>query len=313
VGDDTAAWLTDSPVQLATTDTLVQDVHFTLATTTWYDLGWKSLAVNLSDIAAMGGSPTNALITLGLPGDVQVEDILQFYDGMLDIATRFRTRLVGGDMVASKSIFVTVSLSGVAAVPRALPESPADVPLLRRSGARLGDRIAVTGYLGAAAAGLRMLLSSQHFERQIADHLYAAHARPVPRVAEGQLVLKAGVRAAMDISDGLLADLGKLCTASQVAARVRLEEIPIDPTVVAAYPKEAIDLALGGGEDYELLFTAPEETMANALAMLPIGASIIGEIVGGTPGQVEVVNRLGHEYVPRRVGWDHFDSPHRSP
>ena len=155
-GDDTAAWKTAEATELFTTDTVVEGVHFTRGTTPWDDLGWKSVASNISDIAAMGGLPKYALVTLGLPPDTEVEDIRELYHGMLRIANTYGVALVGGDMVRSPAVFITISLTGVH------PGQP-----MLRSAARVGDEIAVTGPLGGSGGGLRLMLDNPGLSRSI--------------------------------------------------------------------------------------------------------------------------------------------------
>ncbi len=301
-GDDTAAWETGGAKELLTTDTLVEGVHFTRDTTPWADLGWKSLASNISDIAAMGGLPLYAVVTLGLPPETEVEDIRELYRGMLQIANEFGVALVGGDIVRSPVVFITVGLTGV----------HSGQPMLR-SAARVGDRIAVTGYLGSSGAGLRLLTegedggkASPSIPDEAAEYLIERHRRPDPTVAQGRLLAEAGVAAAMDISDGLTGDLSKLCMASGLSARVNAEDLPVHPLLKQAFPCDYLDLALNGGEDYVLLFAASPKLMRRVLPLLPAGAAVVGEVLPGEPGNVRVVGARGAEYKAARRGWDHF-------
>ena len=146
-GDDTAAWNAAPATELFTTDTVVEGVHFTRKTTPWRDLGWKSLASNISDIAAMGGLPLYALVTLGLPPETEVADIEELYRGMLEIGSQYGVAIVGGDLVRSPGVFITVALTGIHSGP----------PMLR-SAARPGHQVAVTGYLGSSGGGLKLML-----------------------------------------------------------------------------------------------------------------------------------------------------------
>jgi thiamine-monophosphate kinase len=294
-GDDTAAWRAGTATELFTTDTVVEGVHFTHATIPWRDLGWKSIASNVSDIAAMGGLPLYALITLGLPPDTEVEDIKELYQGMLEIGNKYGVAIIGGDMVRSPVVFITVSLTGV----------HSGQPLLR-STAGPGDQVAVTGYVGTSGGGLKLLLEGGQVSPQAADYLLKGHRRPQPAVSEARILVEAGVKTAMDVSDGLVDDLSKLCLASGVAARLFTQQVPAHPRIKEALPDQYLDLALNGGEDYVLLFTAPEERMAEAMARLPVGAAIVGEITSGTPGRVVLVDSSGVETVAGRGGWDHF-------
>ena len=295
IGDDAAAWHNPDSVELATTDTMVDGVHFLHDTLSWRDLGWKSLAVNISDIAAMGGLPLHALVTLGLRPETKVDDVKAMYDGMLDCCREYRCTIAGGDIVRSPVTFVTVSVVG-----------SAPGPLLTRSAARPGDVVAVTGPLGSSAGGLRMRMECLTFDEAVTRHLESAHNRPMPRVQEGQTLAHEGVRAAMDVSDGLVDDLGKLAAASGVGAEVCASQVPVDGHLRRAFPLDHLQLALNGGEDYELLFTGPEDVVAGALAALGPSAAVIGRVVEGRPGEVRVLDDSGADLEISKRGWDHF-------
>ena len=299
IGDDCAVWQAGEAAQIATTDTLVQDVHFSLSTTSWRDLGWKSLAVNLSDIAAMGGIPSYALITLGLPRDTSVEGILELYEGMQDCACAFDTFLAGGDIVAAPVLLISVSAHG-----RAGGNMPYPNNVLLRSKAMPEDAIAVTGHLGSAAAGLR-LLQAGAAPAALAFAL-EAHRRPLPRLEVGHLALEAGVRCGMDVSDGLMGDLQKICAASGVAAEVSAAQLPVRQEVRQAFPEDWPQLALTGGEDYELLLVAPAEVLIAVRERSNAPLAIIGRIMQGRPGQVTARDDQGRVLPIDRAGWDHL-------
>ena len=294
-GDDTAAWKSSEATELFTTDTVVEDVHFTRTTTPWEDLGWKSVASNISDVAAMGGLPLYALVTLGLPPETEVSHIRQLYRGMLEIGNQYGVALVGGDVVRSPVVFVTVSLTGV----------HSGQPMLR-SAAKAGDEIAVTGLLGGSAGGLRLMLDNLQVPTEAADYLRRCHRRPEPSVAQGRILAGAGVSAAMDVSDGLAADLSKLCFASGLAARLNTDHLPVHPLLKQTFTEDFLDLALNGGEDYGLLFTAAPELMEQVIPELPGEAVVVGEILAGVPGSVSVVDASGVEHAAGSGGWDHF-------
>ncbi len=296
-GDDTAAWNAGDATELFTTDTVVEGVHFTRETTPWRDLGWKSLASNISDIAAMGGLPTHSLVTLGLPPDTAVADLEDLYRGMLEICNQFGVFIVGGDMVRSPVAFITVALSGVTG----------GKPLLRSTG-KQGDAIAVTGYLGSSAGGLKLMLEGLAASGEAAEHLRNAHRRPVPDVAAGRVLAESGVATAMDVSDGLCDDLGKLCRASGVAAEIEASRVPIHPLLRQAFPEECLGMALNGGEDYKLMFTGPPGQVEAVSALLPHPATVVGRITDGEPGRVKVLDSSGAEMPSNRRGWDHFAS-----
>ncbi|MFH1169906.1 MAG: thiamine-phosphate kinase, partial [Chloroflexota bacterium] len=278
IGDDAAAWHGDTSVQLATVDSVIENIHFSLSTTTWNELGWKALAVNLSDIAAMGGVPRYALVSLALPADTEVDDVTALYKGMIELARQSGTAIVGGDTCRAAEVSVNVTVVG----------SAVDGQMMTRSGARPGDQIAVTGYLGAAAAGLRMLSDRQEFSPEDTASLKEAFLRPKPRLAEGWLLVRAGVKAGMDLSDGLVSDLGHVCRASRVGARVRVDRIPVHPAVRANYADRSLEMALSGGEDYELLFTAGAELMESARRKIGCPVTVIGEVTDEEPGRVSL-------------------------
>ena len=296
-GDDAAAatFLRSPVTELYTTDTMVDGIHFTSETTPWRDLGWKAIASNVSDVAAMGGTPAFALVTLGLPADTLVDDIRELYMGMNEICREFGARVIGGDMVRSPVGFITVALTGIAA----------GKPMVRTA-AKPGHLVGVTGSLGGSAGGLRMMLDASGTPGSDADQLAISHRRPRPHVAEGQTLVANGVSSAMDVSDGLADDLAKLCTASGVAAVLRADKVPADPALKSAFPDDWLDLALYGGEDYVLLFTAPPEVMNAVIDRLPDSAAIIGEITDDGPGTVTVLDADGNPRLRGGAGWDHF-------
>ena len=292
IGDDCA--VLDVPAGhalLATSDLLIENVHFRRRYSTSSDVGWKALAVNVSDIAAMGGEPRWALVALACPRDVRQADVVEFYDGLRELAAREGVAVVGGDTCESPGGWViNITLLGVSA----------SAPKLR-SGARPGDVLAVTGPLGRSAAGLA-LLEAGHSD---AGDVGRAHRRPVPRTREGRaLGAVAGVAAMMDLSDGLATDLGHMTRESGVGARVSLARLPIDAATRAAAAQlglDALPWATSGGEDYELLVAVRPDAYAEAAAATALWA--IGEITTG-PG-VAFVGDDGRA-VAVRPGFEHF-------
>jgi len=178
IGDDAAAWQ-DNSIQLATVDALIQDVHFTLDATTWVELGWKALAVNLSDIAAMGGWPRYALVSLALPGQTEVDQVKELYRGMIELAQQFEVAIIGGNMSSAPLVVINITVLGV---------TESQDRLLTRSAARPGDKVAVTGYPGLAAAGLEILSKGSPIKPEEAKSMRAAFLTPFPRVNEGRLL-----------------------------------------------------------------------------------------------------------------------------
>jgi thiamine-monophosphate kinase len=296
IGDDAAAWQSGSRIELATTDTLVQGVHFDLGTITWEELGCKALAVNLSDIAAMGGIPSYALLSLALPAQLKVKDVSEFINSFTHVAAEFGVALVGGNVATAPNTVITVTIIGCSR----------DRTMLERSTASSGDQIAVTGYVGTSAAGLEMLKGKTISDPKARDVLRQAHVRPTPRVREGQILVEQGVRTAIDISDGLVADLDHICESSKVNAKINVEQVPIHP-VVAAYFPNSKELALSGGEDYELLFTADKATVARAKRALSCSVTVIGDMTEEELStRVLVVDSQGTIIPYKKKGWDHF-------
>ena len=296
IGEDAAAWQDDNHIQLATTDSLVQDIHFDLNNITWEELGWKALAVNLSDIAAMGGMPEYALISVALPGEFEVENISQFCHGMVSLAAEFGIAIVGGNLTTAPIIVITITVLG----------HSKNKLILRRSTATSGEQIAVTGHLGSSAAGLKMLKEKISLDVPTASILRKAHLQPVPKVKEGQILVQQGVNTAIDVSDGLVADLNHICEASKVGARIKVEQVPIHPLVKANFP-DYHELALCGGEDYELLFTADKRIIEQARQALNCPVTVIGDIAEETlPDRVTLLDSKGNIILHKKGGWEHF-------
>jgi thiamine-monophosphate kinase len=304
IGDD-AAVLEPTPgmALVATTDLLLEDVHFRRRWAEPADIGWKAMAVNVSDIAAMGATPRWALIALACPEPTLPEEIEAFYEGALAACDAHGVVIVGGDTSSSPGGWmVNVTLLGEAVAP------------VLRSTARPGDVVAVTGTLGRSAAGLAVL------ERDVAPPALApallaevtdAHLRPRPRVAEARWLAGAGgLTSMMDLSDGLATDLGRLVAESAAGATVRVERLPVAPatrTVATALQHDPLAWATGGGEDYELLVTCERgafDRLRAGLAQVS-GADLtaVGEVTSG-PG-VRWVDANGRE-VTVAAGFEHF-------
>lgn len=306
IGDDCAVLEPASgSLLLATTDLLIEDVHFRRRWAAPTDIGWKALAVNVSDIAAMGGRPRWGLIALACPDAVTVEEAEGFYAGVQALATEHDVVIVGGDTCASPGGWiVNVTLLGEAV----------RAPLLR-STARAGDVIAVTGSLGRSAAGLALLEANPAPAGVPGDaraDVTVAHLRPRPRMREGLWLGEAGgVTAMIDLSDGLATDLGHLCEESAVGARVDLARIPVDGSVrevARALGRDAVHWATGGGEDYELLLScAPDafDRLAGGLARATGTAlTAVGEMMPAADG-IRYLDACG-EAVSIGPGFEHF-------
>lgn len=300
IGDDAAVWRTNGSATIATTDTLVADVHFMPGRTPWNEVGWKSIAVNVSDVAAMGGFPNFALITLGLPADVEDADMDELYRGIAEACNEYAVTVAGGDIVRAPVTFISVVLTG-----RAELDADGEPRLLLRSGAEAGDTVAVTGTLGGAAAGLRVLLRG--IETDEDKLLVERHQRPRAQVEAGTAAVDLGIRCGIDISDGLLRDLGHICQMSDLGATLQVEELPIDPAVTASYGTgEAVALAAAGGEDYELLIVGDQEKLEQLRERLEGRLTIIGEMTPDTSHKVQLRTATGEGIELPSEGWDHL-------
>lgn len=296
IGDDAAAWRIPDEIQLATVDAMVQGVHFTTDTITWKELGWKSLAINISDIVAMAGVPEYALAALTLPDDTLVKDVSNLYEGMLEIAKLFGVTLIGGNVSSSPVISITVTMLG----------SGREDILLRRSTAQPGDLIAVTGFPGHAAAGLAMLTDKMDIPEKAAHPFRGAFVHPIPRMIEAQALVKNGITTAIDISDGLVADLGHICESSRVGAHLNADHLPVHDILRKYFGERARELTLTGGEAYELLFTGAPGAVESAIREIDCPVTVIGEIVRENPGVVSLQDDSGNLYSIDQSGWRHF-------
>lgn len=252
IGDDAAVLEFADTYLLYTTDLLVENTHFRWEWMPPFALGYKSLAVNLSDIAAMGGKPECFTVSIGLPEDFPEEKLFAILKGLESIARKYKVSLIGGDTVQSEKTVINIMVIGQAKKNQ----------VLFRSSAQVGDVIFVSGYLGDAAAGLAIL--EQGIEDESFSLLIKAQLLPEPEVALGCYLAQTGlVHAMIDISDGIASDLGWICQESGVGAFIYHDLLPISPACKRAASRlhqDYLSWALGGGEDYRLLFTAPQET-----------------------------------------------------
>ena len=271
IGDDCAVLPQKDGLQsLVSCDLLVEGEHFVLDRISPRELGWKSAAVNISDIAAMGGRPRGTFLSLCLPEKFSEADVLEFIEGYNALSSRFSCPLLGGDTTRGKLLCINVTVLG---------ECPAGRAVLR-SGARSGDLICVTGPLGDSATGLELILSDRSSDPNY-QYLKERHYLPVPRVGEGMAIAKAGAGAMMDISDGVASDLRHILKASAVGAEVDCGAIPMSTQMqktCASLGLDPVEKALCGGEDYELLFTIGEQE----LKRLDVEHYVIGRITAGS-------------------------------
>jgi thiamine-monophosphate kinase len=309
VGDDAAVVDPGRAHTVLSADMLIEDIHFNLDSTSAHDLGHKALAVNVSDLAAMGAAPRYGLLSLGLPQKAETSWVVELYGGILEGAAEYGMSIVGGDTSRSEQHVLAVTVMGAVAKGKAVT----------RSGARPGDALVVTGELGAGAAGLALARTPPHDARTILGSdagrgALRAQLRPVARVGEGETLAQAGASAMIDISDGLAIDLHRVCEESGVGARLLLAEVPVANDareVSSALGLDALELALSGGEDYQLLATLPHEvvepTRHKLLERFGTDLIEIGEITEADLGVVSVAEGGAEAPLPR-TGWDHFAS-----
>lgn len=316
IGDDAAVLKSFAGTDVVvSTDLLVEGIDFRRGTTQPNQLGHKALAVSLSDIAAMGARPRWALLSIGVPPDVWDSQFIDsFYDGFFQVADRFGVKLIGGDISRTPEKIVINSI----AVGECLSERE-----VLRGGASPGDQIYVTGFLGDAAAGLRLIERGAHLhvdnstqsDSNSIDHLLLRHLQPEPRVGWGLLLGERQLATAMiDISDGLSSDLNHLCDESKVGALVDASTIPIDKVVTEICGRRALDplmLALHGGEDFELLFAINPDNVSNLPKRVDgIPITRIGEIKEAAEGVR--ISEGSRTWKLEPGGWEHFKSVGKS-
>jgi thiamine-monophosphate kinase len=304
IGDDAAAFETSSgQLGLITTDMLVDRIHFLREAIAGDDLGYKSLAVNLSDIAAMGGIAREAFVSIAIPENCDLDYLDQLYRGMKRLAEKYGVNILGGDTTASKTdLIINVAVFGAA---------PPD-QILYRSGALPGDTVFCTGCLGDSRAGLEMILNSVPAENRWQERLREAHLRPEPHLREGRFLASSpGVHSAIDVSDGLSSDIGHLLEESGVGARLSAADIPLSVELkkyCAASGSDPVTTALSGGEDYVLLGTCAADQAAGLQARFEKEFDrplfYIGEITAGRDPLLTLPD--GRVMPIAKKGWDHF-------
>ncbi len=305
VGDDAAILdIGGNDLLVATCDAQVEDVHFRLRNIHPHDLGRRVLAVNLSDIAAMGARPRFALISLLLPPTLDVSILDAIYAGLREEAAQFDVAIVGGNIARNEErLVIDITLLGTGMRGR----------LLQRSRAKPGDVLMVTGSLGSAAAGL-LILENKHLAAQIAPErlvdMLAAQHTPTPRIAAGQWLAEHGITTGIDVSDGLAADVAHLCEASGVGACIEAALLPIRPevTLIATLAgRVPQDLALFGGEDYELVFTVPAERAATLTHEFFVATGVRATAIGTIcEGSALTLSSQGKVSSLQATGWNHL-------
>jgi thiamine-monophosphate kinase len=306
VGDDCSVYeISKNRYLLATCDMLIEDVHFSRKTASAFLIGCKAMACSLSDIAAMGGQPLFALISVGLPATTPEEFIQDLYVGVRSMCRDYHVVLIGGDTVLSPDkIVIDISMIG---------DCPSGKFLLR-SGAKKGDAIVVTGYLGDSSAGLQLLegrVSESDTERR--NELIEAHLAPEPRCEQGMFLIEHfDVHSMIDLSDGLAGDLAHICESSRLGARIHAGKVPVSGALEGFCRSKGIDplnYALTGGEDYELLFTLTPRELDNLKDQWPEEFEVplfhIGEMDNSIKG-ISLVQEDGSEHPLDAQSFDHF-------
>lgn len=300
IGDD-GALLESLAHPVVTADALVESVHFRRDWSSAFSLGIKAMAVNLSDLAAMGARPVAAFVTLALPPDCELSWVEEFYRGLESLAARHQFTIAGGDTTAAPLTLISLTLIG-----DLMPEASGEAVM--RDGARVGDALCVTGTLGDSAAGLELLRHPRaDFER--ADYLIGRHLEPTPRLEAMRSLLGAereSVHAALDLSDGLAGDAAHIARASGVTLEIQAERLPLSDACRAlaeALGQSPLDWALSGGEDYELCLCVAPQSVARLQAASEVPLTVVGRVVADA-GEVRVLQ----DGKAREVGaaWTHF-------
>lgn len=302
IGDDAAAWQPSrSHRSVITTDMLVEEIHFSRATMSLRDAGWRAMTANASDLAAMGARPVLATIALGLPSNVSVDEIRELYDGLIACASAVGLAIVGGDL--SRAAAITIAITAVGEVRAS--------NLKTRAGAHPGDVLALTGALGASRAGLFCALGRAALDGEDERVALMAHRAPQARVREGAwLGASRNVRAMMDTSDGLSTDLARLCAASGVGAVI--DSVPVAQcarTLAERIGEEPVAFALAGGEDFELLVAVEKRAFPHLSARFAARFERPLHRIGTVRKESEIVVRNGErEERLVRTGWEHFSA-----
>lgn len=289
-GDDAAVARVDGPVVISV-DSLVEGVHFTRPTFPMRAIGKKALGAALSDLAAMGAEPLHAYVVVGIPDGTDDEAVLELADGLADAAGRNGITILGGDVTRAPSLILSVTVVG---------REASGCPAVTRSAAQPGDLVAVTGTLGGAAAALKLMAADEAAPEGLLDR----QLEPVPRLAEGMALARAGASAMIDLSDGLLADAAHVARSSGVTIHLETDRLPVDPRIEQAglSAAEANRMAMGGGEDYELLACLDGDSIELARSECSCELTVIGR-VGADEGQLLVDAASGEPLKPS--GFDH--------
>jgi thiamine-monophosphate kinase len=303
IGDDTASFLPRAGYELLVTcDCMVEGRHYLSQYIRPLDLGRRAMALNISDIGAMGGKPLYALISLGLKGEMLVEDIEEMYRGFLTELNPFGASIIGGNLTKSgNGMFIDITLIGEVEQGKGV----------RRSGAKPGDAILVTGYPGQAAAGLQLLLLGSEDAKFLGHPLVKIFNNPSHRARLGEAIGKTGRATAMiDTSDGFLGDLGHICEESGVGAELFREKIPVSEDLRQAallLGRDPYDFFLGESDDYELVITCQPQDVASLRSVIA-GSAPLAEVgrITGAAREIILVLADGERHPVKALSWDHF-------
>ena len=287
MGDDAAITSKNNEGEtVICSDSIVEGVHFNTEYYSYENIGWKSISINISDLASMGASPNFFTVSIGAPKYLNNESFSKIINGIKNCCDTYGGTIVGGDIVSSDKLFISVTAIG-----KLITKN-----YMTRGSAKVGDKIAVTGNLGDSLAGLKLLNNNNKNA-----YLSEKHLMPKPKINESRSLVTSGIKCCMDISDGLHNDLLNICTQSNVSMIINVENIPISKYLIDEYPETYIDIAINGGEDYELLFTIDESKIH-----LQFDYYIIGEICKKNDYEIFYKNK-NRKYLPNLKPWSHFE------
>ncbi len=296
IGDDGAVFRSNK-FSVQSTDALVENIHFDLSYTSFYNLGWKSIAVNQSDLAAMGSTSKFFLVTIGIPKSVKREDLKELYLGFKDILELYGGEIIGGDLVRSNELFISIVATG-------FTKTRNNKPLvLKRNSAKPEEVLAVTGFIGDSSGGLTVLKK----RLKKFDYLKNAHLKPLPKIKESQIFSKMGIKCCIDISDGLLVDATRISEASNVSIIIDLDKIPVSKELKTAFPDTWKEHVLNGGEDFQLLISGKKELIKKIKDETKLNLTIIGNVEKKSSNFLTILENNIPNYKFLSKGWDHFN------
>ena len=304
IGDDCAVYEIDRKrAALFTTDMLVENIHFLRNKISPFELGYKTMAVNLSDISAMGGKPSDAFLSIAIPDNITVEYIDELYRGMIFACKKYNVNILGGDTTGSKKdLVLNIALTGEIQKNK----------ILYRHNAKIGDKIYVNGYLGDSSAGLDIILKNINIDKEIKNYLIKCHNMPDIYIDEGIFLSETGaVNSCIDLSDGISSDLAHICEESSCGALIYEKSLPVSDNLkkfAEIEKKNPIDIVLSGGEDYKLLFTVKKDCSRDLekkyFKKFKKDLFCIGEIIEGNDIVLKLENGKTKSIIPS--GWNHF-------